>query len=42
MPTLVCLLNLLLHRNFLVYVFPYDDKQLLDEVFVISGVINNS
>ena len=42
LPTLVCLLNLLLRRNFFGYVFPYDAKQILDEVFVISGVINNS
>ena len=29
LPTLVCLLNLLLIRNFFVYGIPYDNKQLL-------------
>ena len=38
LPTLVCLLNLLLHKNFFVYGFPNDNKQLLDDVFVISGI----
>ena len=39
MPTLVCLLNLLLQRNFSLYGFQYDNKQLLDELFVISGIM---
>ena len=39
LPTLVCLLNLLLQRNFSLYGFPYDNKQLLDELFVISRIM---
>ena len=38
MRTLLYLLNLLLRRNFFVNGFPYDNKQLLDEGFVITGI----
>ena len=39
MPTLVYLPNLLLQRNVFVYGFPSDNKQLLDEGFVLSGIM---